>query len=602
MFFYFSLPLFLLVLSCDNSPSTDKTPQLPADSPKALRSDEDPKINPGTPVPPDPKKPPSPCDNVPGDMKCIPAGSFVMGKGNGPEDVFPAHEVFVDTFFMDTYEVTNEQYKACAAAGVCGKKTDYIGFKLPDQPAMPVTWHNASAFCRWKKKRLPTEAQWEKAAGGSKERDYPWGDEPPDCTKAAYKGCDLPAVKPVGSYAPNGYGLYDMAGNSYEWTRDWYAPCIEGCEDPCGEECEGSNPGGPCDGRAPCSGRKFRVLKGGSWYWGPAMLTVAHRRPMLPDSGDHRLGFRCAMDVSAALPAKEPSPLTDEEKKIFFSSAQDESPAERMDERHYVHSNESAHFLFFPFIEDLGGGYVGIGSDQNYTMIAKSRPELAWIFDYDETVTLIHRVHRALILEAGSPGEFLGLWEKENVEAGAEAIRKHEAGSGQLDEVEIAYRQYRGKLHHYFYAAMKKAESGKTVTWLSDPESYAFIKKMYASDRIRPMTGNLLGEHALPGIGETAKKLGVTIRVIYFTNAEEFIFYRKNFVNGFKSFPVDQKSVILRTLHARKGYESADHKWHYNVHGVQDFLMRLDKGVNKIQKFIRVRQNTTIKGLSTIWI
>ncbi|MFH1438294.1 MAG: SUMF1/EgtB/PvdO family nonheme iron enzyme [Pseudomonadota bacterium] len=535
-------------------------------------------------------------------MKCIPAGPFVMGKVHGPEDAFPAHEVFVDTFYMDTYEVTNQQYKACVAAGVCEKKTDYIGFKLPDQPALPVTWHNASALCRWKKKSLPTEAQWEKAAAGGRQQDYPWGDEPPDCAKAAYKDCNLPAARPVGSYAPNGYGLYDMAGNSYEWTRDWFAPCIEGCEDACGDECRGSNPGGPCDGRAPCKGRKFRVLKGGSWHWGPAMLAVAHRRPMLPDSGDHRLGFRCAMDASAVRTAKEPSPLTDEEKKIFFSSAQDDPPVERMDERHYVHSNESAHFLFFPFIENLGGGYVGIGSDQNYTMIAKSRPELAWIFDYDETVTLIHGAHRALILEAGSPEEFLGLWEKDSVQKAAAAIRKHAAGSGRLDEIEKTYMHYRENVHAYFSATMKKSESGKTITWLTDPESYAFVKKMYAADRIRAMTGDLLGERALPGIGETAKKLGVTIRVIYFTNAEEFIFYRKNFVNGFKSFPVDDKSVILRTLHSKKGYEDADHKWHYNVHGVRDFLMRLDKGVNKIQKFTGIRQKTTIKGLSTIWI
>ena len=541
------------------------------------------------------------CGSAPEGMTCIPGGSFMMG-GEGSADYLPPHEVEVDAFYIDTWEVTNEQFTECIKAGVCSMGTKYRGFTSAKQPAVPVTWYNAGGFCRWAGKRLPTEAEWEKAAKGPKGGKYPWGEDPPTCDKAAYKNCNLGATLPVGSLPPNGYGLYDMAGNSYEWVQDWYAPCIDGCERPCGEACRGKNPKGPCSGKGPCEGYAAKVLKGGSWYWGPEALVSAWRRAMIPMSGVHRLGFRCAMDADRVPVPSEPAALTEEEKTILFSSPEDEPPPMRVDERHYLHSNENAHELFFPYLGRHGGGYIGVGADQNFTLIAEGRPQLAWIIDYDRVVILLHRIHRAFILESPAPEGFLGLWDPKNEQEALAAIRKHEKGNPSLGEIEALYTKSRGKLHAYFQIIIRKKKGERPVTWLSDPQAYAFIRDMHRLSRIRAMVGNLLGDKAMKGIGAAARELGVTIRALYLTNVEEFIHYDKNFIEGIESLPFDPDSVILRTVCADQGFEKGDYKWHYNIQAVESFKKFLPTGIEKIQKILGRRQPTSVVGVSTMGI
>jgi len=543
-----------------------------------------------------------PCAPVPESMACIPAGAFVMGE-NDREDSLPEHEVFVDAFFIDRFEVTQAQYRECVKAGACEKKLKYKGFISDDQPMVPATWYDAQAYCRWAGKRLPTEAEWENAARGPAKTAYPWGGDPPSCDRAVYNDCELPATLAVGSFPPNGYGLYDMAGNSYEWVQDWYAPCLEGCEKACGEACLGPNPLGPCRGTAPCKGFGLKVLKGGSWYWGKDALRAAHRRAMLPDSGVHRLGFRCAMDpepVQAS--AGAPEPLDEKTRQIFLSSAEDEVPEQRVDERHYVHSNENAHYLFFRYIDHAGGGYVGVGSDQNYTLIAAGRPELAWIVDYDPVVVLLHRIHRAFILDSESPEGFLSLWREERRDEALALIRKAEKENPDLGAIEGIYEKHRKGLEAYFTKVISMKKKGTPVTWLSDPEAYGYVRGMYAQGRIRPMVCNLLGEKALKGIGAAASELGITIRTVYLTNVEEFIAFNSHFVESFASMPFDDKSVILRTMNSEWGYERADYKWHYNIQGAKDFVDRITKGVRRVQTILKNRQPTGIKGVTTVAI
>ena len=213
----------------------------------------------------------------------IPAGDFQMGstdlEPNAHFDEFPQHRVYLDSYYISRNLITNQQYAQCVLVGVCEKPSStIIDPEEADHPVVNVAWEDAQAFCNWNGARLPTEAEWENAARGRLVGAlYPWGDVI-DCTLANYGDC-VGGRNPVGSYAPNGYGLYDMAGNVWEWVADWYS----------GEYYRNSpddNPGGPANG-------EYRVLRGGCWGENASSMRAAHRQFNLPAYPHDFIGFRC---------------------------------------------------------------------------------------------------------------------------------------------------------------------------------------------------------------------------------------------------------------------------------------------------------------------
>ncbi len=283
------------------------------------------------------------------EMILIPAGEFKMGtdaseipqliqwakqwfsnaKADWFEDETPRHTVYLDALYIDKYEVTNAQYAKFLNA--YGKNVDAVGHELlminsgyclikkvrntykpnagyEDHPVIEVTWYGAATYAQFYGKRLPTEAEWEKAArGGLAGKRYPWGDSKPDGSNVNFAdkntnfhGSDITIndgyerTAPVGSYQPNGYGLYDMAGNVYEWCADevdknYYSKSPK------------NNPKGPGvpimfknDDFTNLDKSSLCVLRGGSWRFNPYNLRCADRDYLVPTRTFNYVGFRCS--------------------------------------------------------------------------------------------------------------------------------------------------------------------------------------------------------------------------------------------------------------------------------------------------------------------
>jgi sulfatase modifying factor 1 len=245
------------------------------------------------------------CAKPPQGMRCIPGGPFWRGSDKHRRNERPRGRVVISTFYMDVHEATNPVFTACVRQGLCRRPRAFLryhGYHGTAQPAVPVSWYNALKICLLLGKRLPTEAEWEKAARTTDGRTYPWGNEPPTCRRAHYRGCKPARTRPVGSLPANPYGLFELAGNGYEWVMDWASPCYAGCRRSCGAACGGRDPRGPCAGVLRCPGYRRRVLRGGSWYWPARHMRTSWRRPEHPRSGNHRLSFRCVTRSTSPRP------------------------------------------------------------------------------------------------------------------------------------------------------------------------------------------------------------------------------------------------------------------------------------------------------------
>ncbi len=233
----------------------------------------------------------------------IPSGSFPMGvppgDRDGGRDEYPRHEVLLDTFWIDQFEVTNGRYiEFVKSAGhrVPQNPTnptrnlwqgDSITESLTDRPVINVDWFDADAYCKWVGKRLPTEAEWEKAAKGTSDRRFPWGNVEPTAKHLNYnqRWIGEKTLMPVGSSeaGKSPYGVYDVVGNVWEWVNDWYDARYY-------EKSPSKNPTGPQEGTK-------KVIRGAGWQNETPTVRIFTRVDSDPTMRNESTGFRCAADV-----------------------------------------------------------------------------------------------------------------------------------------------------------------------------------------------------------------------------------------------------------------------------------------------------------------
>lgn len=216
----------------------------------------------------------------------IPAGTFTMGSEYGFPDEQPVHEVTLGAFYIDSFEVTNSRYAECVTAGACKAPAGpdsvthtgyYVKAEYGNFPVIAVSWDQADTYCKWHGARLPSEAEWERAARGAKPQSYPWG-EGIDQSRANYNSF-VGDTSAVGSYesGKSNEGVYDLAGNVSEWVADWYDVY------PGGDSASGSG-----------FGKIYRVIRGGSWQDLADSASTTSRSWDNVGFASYNVGFRCA--------------------------------------------------------------------------------------------------------------------------------------------------------------------------------------------------------------------------------------------------------------------------------------------------------------------
>lgn len=309
----------------------------------------------------------------------------------------------------------------------------------------------------------------------------------------------------------------------------------------------------------------------------PAVGRVLRQRRATSRRGAALLGLALGMLQGLGLgPGPGPAtagplpPLSEPQQRIIESPGDEKPYNVRL---HFLKSNERRHDLFFSSLRGLGGGYLGVGADQNYTLAAIARAELVWLVDIDGDVVQWHKIYAALIPLAASPAELLTLLggRRDGEVKAALVARWGEEGA----KLFPTFLRYRGYLLAHLGGERTVMQRGKPVTWVSDPALYQHVRSLMIARRVVPRVGDLHGEATMLGIAQAAKQAGVTLRTVYLSNAEQWFRYSPQFQRNMLALPHEPRTLVLRTL-ARGELPTPDgDRWHFSVQTLDAFLSRM---------------------------
>jgi hypothetical protein len=317
-----------------------------------------------------------------------------------------------------------------------------------------------------------------------------------------------------------------------------------------------------------------------------------------------------APEPAAAKPTFGPAKLvqlTQVEREQVLAGAEDEPIAV---DTHYIQSNETRHDLYFPYIGERSGAYIGVGSDQNYTLMGAARSQLAFIMDIDYRVVDLHKMYEVFIPASETPQALIERWNEPN-EPESEALLQRALADEDpklVRRIIQGYRAGRETVYRHLLRVVARKRGGQPTSWLSDEQMYAHVRAMYQTGRVRIMTGNLAGTASVRTAAAAAQSLDVPVMVLYMSNAEEYFKYTREFAANIAALGPGGESIVARTIYS-KLWEHAD-LWAYQVQSLPDFHERLkDKKIRSRNVMFRyaerdgsLERNTGLEGFSRLAI
>lgn len=248
------------------------------------------------------------------------------------------------------------------------------------------------------------------------------------------------------------------------------------------------------------------------------------------------------------------APLTPEAEALFFGSKEDAPPEvldaqmEEFEGAHFLYSDEANPEKFLEKIKDLGGGYVGVGTDQGYLFIGWMKPHLAWLSDYDPWVVFLHLAYIAFFEASETYEKFYERWWNDSRESSTALLEKAYADHPRKKQILEVFRAGRGAVFRRLGRLRRHLKETRVPGFITDQEQYAFVRSLILAKRVRPLLGNLLDKNALNGIAEVSRELKVPVRALYVSNAESYWSYEDRFRENIYNMNFDESSLIMRTF------------------------------------------------------
>jgi hypothetical protein len=298
-------------------------------------------------------------------------------------------------------------------------------------------------------------------------------------------------------------------------------------------------------------------------------------------------------DAEAEPSGRSLTPLTDEQRVVFLAAPEDVEPEElggMRDEvygRHYLASDEWNPQMFYEAIKGRKGAYAGVGTDQAYLFSSWARSELVWAIDYDPMVKDLHQVYADFFRDAKTPDEFLALWDVEHRKRALRLLYELHPDAAERRPLRTAYLRGRVRVNRRLDKLRGKLLEAGVPSYLTDQEHYDYVRALFEAGRVRTMLVDLTGAKGMKGIARACHDLGIPLRVLYLSNAEQYWKYGPGFRENMAAFDFDDEAVVLRTISSHKA--NADYR--YNLHFARDFQERLeDPKLRQVYQFVELRR------------